>query len=212
MSETRDETTDPDTAASSGSSTADERPPSAGSETGSTPVDSPEEDAVEASDPTPPTAAPKAAPTEEGLSEGGRAEDGTARAPRLVFRFTRVSLLVLLIVAVCISPVAASIPWLSLLYLVPFGLLYWVIRMRTLAGPSGLTTRSLFRTESLEWTEIKALRLDERRWVRAITHSDREVPLPVVRVRDVPRLAATSGGRLRDPLAPADDDGGPDRE
>nr|WP_246300921.1 PH domain-containing protein [Actinopolyspora biskrensis] len=84
--------------------------------------------------------------------------------------------------------------------------------MRTVAGPSGLTTRSLFRTESLEWTEIKALRLDERRWVRAITHSGREIPLPVVRVRDVPRLAATSGGRLRDPLAPTDNDGEHARE
>lgn len=206
MSETRDETTEPATATSPGSSTADERPPAAGSETGSTPVDS-REDAAEASDSTPPTAASEVAP-----AEAERAEDDTARAPRLVFRFTRVSLLVLLVVTVCISPVAASIPWLSLLYLVPFGLLYWVIRMRTLAGPSGLTTRSLFRTESLEWTQIKALRLDERRWVRAITHSDREIPLPVVRVRDVPRLAAASGGRLRDPLGPTDNGGDPVRE
>ncbi|WP_438388396.1 PH domain-containing protein [Actinopolyspora saharensis] len=205
MSETRDETTDPDTATPSGGSTvdeADEHTPSAGGGTGSTPAESPEGDTVGAS-----ASAPQAATSEPSPSSEDDAEGDVRRAPRLVFRFTRVSLLVLLVVAVCISPVAASLPWLSLLYLVPFGLLYWVIRMRTLAGPSGLTTRSLFRSESLQWTEIKALRLDERRWVRAITHSDREVPLPVVRVRDVPRLAAASGGWLRDPLTPTDDSG-----
>ncbi|ASU78074.1 hypothetical protein CDG81_06870 [Actinopolyspora erythraea] len=151
--------------------------------------------------------------TSENASEpSGRREERPELPSRLVFRLTRVSLLVILVLAVCISPVAASLPWLSVLYLVPLGLILWVVRMRTVVDESGITARTLTGSTRMAWTEIRALRLDERRWVRAVTTSDRQVRLPALRVRDVPRLAAMSGGRIQDPSRPASapEDGTPE--
>ncbi|SDP48912.1 PH domain-containing protein [Actinopolyspora xinjiangensis] len=144
-----------------------------------------------------PDEAPESAP-----ESSGRREERPELPSRLVFRLTRVSLLVILVLAVCISPVAASLPWLSVLYLVPLGLVLWVVRMRTVVDESGITARTLTGSTRMAWTEIKALRLDERHWVRAVTTSDRQVRLPALRVRDVPRLAAMSGGRIQDPSRP----------
>ncbi|WP_019854923.1 PH domain-containing protein [Actinopolyspora mortivallis] len=128
-------------------------------------------------------------------------EDALPENPRMVFRFTRVAVLVILVVAVGISPAAMALPWLSVLYVIPLGLLYWIFRIRTVVDRSGVTARTLFRTRHLEWSEIRALSLDERRWVRAVTDTERGIVLPVVRVRDLPRLSVLSGGRIRDPLA-----------
>ncbi|SDK85670.1 PH domain-containing protein [Actinopolyspora mzabensis] len=126
--------------------------------------------------------------------------------PRLVFRITRVSLLVILVLAFCISPVAASLPPLSVLYLIPLGLIVWVVRTRTVVDESGITARTLTGATRMDWSDIRALRLHERRWVRAVTTSDREVRLPALRVRDVPRLATMSRGRIQDPSRPKDAD------
>ncbi|MGJ7906297.1 PH domain-containing protein [Actinopolyspora sp. H202] len=121
---------------------------------------------------------------------------------RLVFRITRVSLLVILVIAFCISPMAASLPPLSLLYLIPLGLIVWVVRTRTVVDESGITARTLTGATRMDWSDIRALRLHERHWVRAVTTSDREVRLPALRVRDVPRLAVMSRGRIQDPSRP----------
>ncbi|SFE50456.1 PH domain-containing protein [Actinopolyspora alba] len=125
---------------------------------------------------------------------------------RLVFRITRVGLLVILVVAFCISPIAASLPPLSVLYLIPLGLIVWLVRTRTVVDESGITARTLTGRTRMDWSDIRALRLDERHWVRAVTTSDREVRLPAIRVRDVPRLAVMSRGRIQDPSRPKDAD------
>ncbi|GAB3552198.1 hypothetical protein J2S53_000159 [Actinopolyspora lacussalsi] len=142
-------------------------------------------------------------PTESDLDPAEHSE----LPPRLVFRITRVSLLVILVVAFCISPMAASLPPLSVLYLIPLGLIVWLVRTRTVVDESGITARSLTGTTRMDWSDIRALRLDERHWVRAVTTSDREVRLPAIRVRDVPRLAVMSRGRIQDPSRPKDADG-----
>lgn len=145
----------------------------------------------------------------QGDAEDEQVSADTSEAPRLpeslTFRITPVALLVVLTVAVCASPAAAAIPWLSVLYLVPLGLLVWILRVRTTVHGSGLTVRTVTGKRQLDWNEIRSLHLDERRWVRAVTQEGTEVRLPAVRVRDLPRLAAMSGGRLSNPDEPADD-------
>ncbi|PRW62630.1 PH domain-containing protein [Actinopolyspora mortivallis] len=141
------------------------------------------------------------APEGTDSGSGSAEEDALPENPRMVFRFTRVALLVILVVAVGISPAAMALPWLSVLYVIPLGLLCWIFRTSTVVDRSGVTARTLFRTRHLEWSEIRALSLDERRWVRAVTDTERGIVLPVVRVRDLPRLSVLSGGRIRDPLA-----------
>ena len=130
------------------------------------------------------------------------ASAGASAVPaRLTFRITPISLLAVLTVAICVTPVAWYQPWLLLLYLLPAGLLVWISRVRTVVTADSITATALARTR-IPWDDVRSVKLDERRWVRAVLDSGKEVLLPAVRVRDLPRLAAMSGGRLPDPAPP----------
>lgn len=122
----------------------------------------------------------------------------TAGVPA-VFRPTPLSILGVIALAVCATPVAFGAPWLWLIYLVPVGLLVWVLRTRTVADAETLTVRRILHTRRVPWSQISSLRLGDRSRVSAVLTGGAELPLPAVHVRDLPRLAAASGGRLPDP-------------
>jgi PH (Pleckstrin Homology) domain-containing protein len=124
-----------------------------------------------------------------------------SEAPKpLTFRITPVALLAVLAITICATPLATtSGPWGLLLYLIPVVLLVWILRTRTTVGPERVTVRTIFGGAKFGWQDVVSLRLDERRWLKAVLRSGKEVQLPAVRVRDLPRLAAISGGRLPDP-------------
>ncbi|QGK71104.1 hypothetical protein GIY23_17675 [Allosaccharopolyspora coralli] len=145
------------------------------------------------------TAAPAAA-TAIGNKATAEYETAVRRLPdKLTFRITGASLIAVIIVTVCMSPLALSSWWLALLFLVPIGMAVWVLRVRTVVTPESVAACSLTRTTTVRWDDVKSLRLDERRWVRLVLASGREVTLPAVRVRNLPNLAAMSGGRIADP-------------
>lgn len=121
---------------------------------------------------------------------------------RLVFRIPANAVLGALLLAVAAIPFAFAAPWLFLVFLVPIGASYWVLRLRTVADAGGLVARTLFGRHELAWNDIRALRVSERSWVRAVLDDDREQVLPTVRVRHLPALALISGGRLDDPTEP----------
>lgn len=142
------------------------------------------------------------ADTTESDGADAEASAGASAVPaRLTFRITPISLLAVLTVAICVTPVAWYQPWLLLLYLLPAGLLVWIFRVRTVVTADSITATALGRTR-IPWDDVRSVKLDERRWVRAVLDSGKEVLLPAVRVRDLPRLAAMSGGRLPDPAPP----------
>lgn len=152
-----------------------------------------------------PSGRPRRAEQDETENTPPAEESRRAKLPsRLTFRITPVAVLVILALAVCISPVAAAVPWLSLLYSVPLGLLVWVLRVRTVVDGDGVTAKNITGTRRVAWSELSSLRLDERRWVRAVKRNGETVLLPTVRVRDLPRLSAMSGGRLADPTETKD--------
>ena len=62
---------------------------------------------------------------------------------RLVFRVPQVSVLAALLVAICATPITVAIPVLSVIYLVPLAAIVWIVRVRTVADPTGLTVRGL---------------------------------------------------------------------
>lgn len=136
---------------------------------------------------------------------------------RLTFRLTRISLLAVFVVLLGVTPIAWVAPWLLVMYLIPLVLLIWLLRIRTVVDTEMLSTRSLTGSARFRWDEVRSFRLDEKKWLRAVLTSGKEVRLPAVRVRDLPRLSALSGGRLSDPAttatpdqsaeAPADDAG-----
>ena len=122
---------------------------------------------------------------------------------KLVFRIPATAVLGALLLAVTATPFAFAAPWLFLVYVVPIGAIFWVLRLRTVADADGLVARTMFGRHELRWADIRALRVSERSWVRAVLDGDREQTLPTVRTRHLPALALISGGRLEDPTEPA---------
>jgi len=127
----------------------------------------------------------------------------TPQAPaRLVFRIPATAVLGALLLAMAATPFAFAAPGLVLIYLVPLGAIVWVLRLRTVADADGLVARTLFGRHALRWEDVRALRVSERSWIRAVLDDDREQTLPTVRPRHLPALALISGGRLDDPTEP----------
>ncbi len=129
-----------------------------------------------------------------------QAQAGTSR--QLTFRMTPLTLIAVGSLAICVTPVAWVKPWLLVIYLLPLALAVWVLRVRTVVSRDGLRARHVLSSTRFGWDELRSLRLHEKRWVRAVLTSGKEVQLPAVRVRDLHRLAEFSGGRLSDVPAP----------
>jgi hypothetical protein len=129
---------------------------------------------------------------------------GEDPAPSAVFRVSPLVVLVALTFAVCATPIALTVPFLWLIYLVPIGIIVWTLRVRTVADPDTLTVRRVVGGRRVPWDQISSLRLGQTGWrdrarVRAVLSDGAELPLPAVHVRHLPQLAAASGGRLPDP-------------
>jgi hypothetical protein len=126
--------------------------------------------------------------------------------PRAVFRISPLVVLVALTFAVCATPVAFAAPYLWLIYLVPVGIIVWTLRVRTVADPETVAVRRVVGGRRVPWSEITSVHLGRARnpgqaTVSAVLADGSELALPAVHVRDLPRLAAVSGGRLPDPAA-----------
>jgi hypothetical protein len=120
-----------------------------------------------------------------------------------VFRTPATAVLGALLFIVTATPFAFAAPWLFVVYVVPLGAIAAVLRLRTTADTDGLVARTLFGRHELPWSDIRALRVSERSWVRVVLDGGREQTLPTVRTRHLPALALISNGRLDDPSEPA---------
>ncbi len=118
-----------------------------------------------------------------------------------MFRISPLSLLAVAALTICATPVAFGAPGLELVYLVPLGLIVWILRTRTTADAETVAARGVLRSRRVPWPDITALRLRTRSRVSAVLTDGTELPLPAVHLRDLPTLAAVSGGRLPDPTA-----------
>jgi hypothetical protein len=124
-------------------------------------------------------------------------KDESTRCP-VTFRVSQLGLFVVITLTICVTPLAISAYWLLELYLIPIGLAYWVHRIGTTVDDDGITARGMFRTRRVAWADVTALRLRTRSRVSAVLASGPELPLPAVHLRDLPLLAAVSGGRIPD--------------
>ncbi|WP_300016226.1 PH domain-containing protein [Pseudonocardia sp.] len=123
----------------------------------------------------------------------------TPPPPRAVFQSSRLIILFAIVLAVCATPVAFGAPFLWLVYLAPIGVVVWVVRVRTVVDPDAVTVRRVVGGRRVPWDRISTLKLGDRSGVTAVLSDGAQLPLPAVRVRDLPQLAAASGGRLPDP-------------
>ncbi len=121
-----------------------------------------------------------------------------------MFRIPSTAVLGALLFAITATPFAWAAPGLSAIYLIPAVAIAWILRVRTTADGDKLVARTLFGRQELPWADVRALKVSERSWVRAVDEAGKELPLPNVRTRHLPALSLISGGRLDDPTeAPA---------
>jgi hypothetical protein len=107
------------------------------------------------------------------------------------------------LLALCAVPLAFSAPWAPVLLLVPVAVALWVLRVGVDVADDGLTVRSLAGQRLVPWQEVAGIRVAPRGDLWVVTTRGTELHLPVMRARDLPRLAAVSGGRIDVP-APLD--------
>ena len=118
-------------------------------------------------------------------------------------RMSRTALLPVVFLVVCAVPLATASPWALLVLALPALAAAWVLRVGVDVDDTGLTVRTLVGARTVAWPDLAGVRVaeDSRLWL--VTTGGTQVQLPVLRTRDLPRLAAVSGGRIPDPDAPA---------
>ena len=111
-------------------------------------------------------------------------------------RLSRTALVPVLVLAICFLPLAAASPWTALVLVVPLALAAWVLRVGVDVGDQGVTVRTLAGHRAVPWRELAGIRVGERGGLWLVTTRGTELRLPALRARDLPRLAALSGGRI----------------
>jgi len=122
---------------------------------------------------------------------------GVSRSDRAVFRLPAVSLVIPFLLFICVTPLATAGAtfWLALYVLPLLGLIY-ILCARTVADASLIRTTGLTGGHRILWAELDRFEFQGARWAVAVTTEERRIRLPMVRPRDLPQLAAVSGGRL----------------
>jgi hypothetical protein len=132
------------------------------------------------------------------VAVAGSGPDGVLRV-----RTPRTALMPVLVLAICVLPLASSAPWLAVLWVLPIGVAAWVVRAGVDVDRTGLTVRALLGSRRLPWTEVAGLRVTGRGRLAAVLRGGGAVRLPVLRPRHLPLVAAASGGRVPSPDGPA---------
>ena len=112
---------------------------------------------------------------------------------------SRIALVPVLFLTICVLPVTVASPWAWLLMAVPLALAGWVFRVGVDLSDDGVTVRSLITHRTVPWAEVAGIRVGERADLWLVTTTGTQLQLPVLRARDLPRLAALSGGRIPAP-------------
>ena len=123
--------------------------------------------------------------------------DSTAR-----LRMSRTALFPVGLLALCVVPLAFSAPWTPVLLLIPVVVALWVLRVGVDVSDEGLTVRAAFGHRQVPWTSVAGIRVARRGDLWLVTTAGTELKLPVMRARDLPQLAALSGGRIEVPPPP----------
>ena len=114
-------------------------------------------------------------------------------------RMNRVALLPVVLLVVCVLPLAFAAGWTLVFLLVPVLAAAYVLRVGVDVGDAGITVRSLAGSRGVPWGEVAGIRVGERGELWLVTTRGTELRLPALRARDLPRLAGVSGGRIPAP-------------
>jgi Bacterial PH domain len=126
-----------------------------------------------------------------------------ATSSQVRLRPTRGGLPAVLLLAICVVPLATARAWLLVLFVVPVLALLWILRAGVDVDPAGITVRAVLGRRRFAWEEVAGLRADRRGGLWLVLRTNRRLRLPTARARHLPLLAAASGGRIP-ALDPAD--------
>ena len=130
-----------------------------------------------------------------------------SRSNRAVFRMPAASAAIPLVAVLCVTPLATVGEGWWALYAIPVIAAAYIVVTRTTADTAQLTAHSLLGAKRMAWSDMDGLELRDARWTVAVGKDGRRLPLPMVRPRDLPRLAAAAGGSLNlDPQASGHED------
>lgn len=128
-------------------------------------------------------------------SSGGRPAEQVPQ--RAVFRMPLIAVVLLpVLAAFCLGPIATVNVWWSLLFVVPVLIGVAVLLTRTEVDARAITVHGLRPIRRLPWDQLDRLEFSGPRWAVAVGLDERRIRLPMVRPRDLPVLAAVSGGSL----------------
>jgi hypothetical protein len=112
---------------------------------------------------------------------------------------SRVALLPVVVLLVCVLPLASAAAWTPVFLLVPALAAAYVLRVGVDVGDTGITVRSLAGSRRVPWGEVAGIRVGERGELWLVTTRGTELRLSALRARDLSRLAGVSGGRIPAP-------------
>ena len=114
-------------------------------------------------------------------------------------RMSRTALIPVVLLFVCVIPLATARLWTLVFLLIPLAAAVYVLRVGVDVTDDGLTVRSAVSARHVRWDELAGIRIGRRRDLWLVTTGGSEVRLPVLRVGDLRRLSDLSGGRIPAP-------------
>ncbi len=122
--------------------------------------------------------------------------DLTAQPAPARLRMPRSALLAVLVLAICVIPMAAVSPWLLALFVVPLlaGLYVW--RSGVDIDRDGIAVHAALATTTVPWPDVAGVEVRDGGPLFLIRRDGGALRMPTLRARDLPRLHQASGGRL----------------
>ncbi len=114
-------------------------------------------------------------------------------------RMSRTALLPVVLLAICLLPLATISPWLLVVLVVPVTLAAWVLRVGVDLGDQGVTVRSLLAERTVPWERLTGIRVAENGALWLVTTAGTQLRMPVLRPRDLPRMSELTNGRIPAP-------------
>lgn len=109
----------------------------------------------------------------------------------------RSALVAVAVLVVCLIPMAAVEPWLSVLYLVPVLAGVFVWRSGVDIDGNGVLAQAALGSTFVAWEQVAGLEIRRRGELWLARRNGTAVRLPILHSpRDLPRLHAATGGRL----------------
>jgi hypothetical protein len=114
-------------------------------------------------------------------------------------RMSRTALVPVALLFVCVIPLATARLWTLVFLVLPAAVAVWALRAGVDIDDAAVTVRGAIGSRRVPWTKLAGIRIGARRSLWLVTTEGTEIRLPVLRVGDLPRLAALSGGRISAP-------------